>query len=212
MDRIKFWSDKPITCTVPVTITKYEHHPAWPIYHHPKPKHTSNGSMTFTARPMRICYSPGETIRIVSELSFGSYRVIPRKIDFEARLLQLVTTTESPKPPHRDGSFKKQPTSVLISRDVISSPRLDHAMTFKAELRCHIPIKDVNPTLIYRSRIQVSHVLAVTIVIHAEHLQIDIPVIISPFTRFVSAFIHPASSHLTDTYIYSMQRVLNCKQ
>jgi len=85
-------------------------------------------------------------------------------------------------------------------------------MTFKAELRCHIPIKDVNPTLIYRSRIQVSHVLAVVIVIHAEHLRIDIPVIISPFTRFVSAFIHPASSHLTDTYIYSMQRVLNCKQ
>ena len=195
MDRIKFWSDKPFTCTIPVTIIKYEHHPAWPVYHHPKPGHTSNGSMSFMVRPMRSCFSPGETIRFVSELSFGSYRVIPRRIDFEARLLQLVTTPESDQQP---APLKKQPT--IISQHSTSSPRSDHATTFTVELACPIPINDVDPTLNYPSRIQVSHILVVTTVIHAEHLQIDIPVIISTFTRFVSTFSHVS---LTKTQIHS---------
>lgn len=200
MDRIKFWSDKPFTCTVPVTIIKYEHHPAWPIYHHSKPGHTSNGSMSFTVRPMRSCFGPGETIRLVSELSFGSYRVIPRRIDFEARLLQLITTLESDQQPHHNAPLKKQPTIVLISQHSTSSPRLDHATTFTVELACPIPINDVDPTLNYQSRIQVSHILVVTTVIHAEHLRIDIPVIISTFTRFVSTFSHVS---LTKTQIHS---------
>lgn len=200
MYRIKFWSDKPFTCTVPVTIIKYEHHPAWPIYHHSKPKNTFNGSMSFTVRSMRSCFSPGETIRLVSELSLGSYRVIPRRIDFEARLLQLVTTLESDQQSHHNAPPKKQPTTVLISQHSTSSPRLDNATTFTVELTCPIPINDVDPTFNYQSHIQVSHILVVTAVIHAEHLQIDIPVIISTFTRFVSTFSH---APLTKTQIHS---------
>jgi len=187
-------------CTVPVTIIKYEHHPAWPIYHHPKPKHTSNGSMSFTARPMQSCFSPGETIRLVSELSFGSYSVIQGRINFEARLLQLVMTLESDQQPHHDAPLKKQPTTMLISHHSTSSPRLDHATTLTVELTCPIPINGVDPTLIYKSRIQVSHILEVTAVIHAEHMQIDIPVIISTFARFVSTFSHIS---LTKTQIHS---------
>ncbi|KAJ3567067.1 hypothetical protein NP233_g6605 [Leucocoprinus birnbaumii] len=184
-NRISFWSDRPLSCTMPVDITKYEHHPAWPIYHNPEPKQLYHGGMRFTSKPTRTCYSPGETISLNVELSVGSYSVIPRSVEFTAKLQQVITTLSSPteQPDDSREQYDKKTTIDLISKEVANCARVDHSSTFAAHLACRIPNRDINPTLSYRSRFQIAYSLIVTTIVHSEHLKIDVPIIISSLSR-----------------------------
>ncbi|KAF5351192.1 hypothetical protein D9756_008184 [Leucocoprinus leucothites] len=183
-NRSKFWSDKPLSCSVPIRITKYEQHPAWPIYHQPELKQMYHGSIRFSARPLRTCYSPGETIMLTTELSVGSYSVIPRSVEFAVKLQQLIATFKSSEKNAQSshGQQGKKTTIDLISKQATTCAKMDRSTTFTAELACQIPGRDVKPSLPYSiSHIQVSYVLTVTTTIHSQHLQLDVPIIVSPF-------------------------------
>ncbi|KAF5351190.1 hypothetical protein D9756_008182 [Leucocoprinus leucothites] len=183
-NEIKFWKEKPLSCTLPLEITKYEHHPAWPMYHQPEATHLDLASMRLSVTPIRKCYSPGETIMLTARLSCGSYSVVPRNVKLEVKLLQQIITTSKPSGPIRQllrQSDKAPPTINVLSTQAVGCARVDHTATFTAELVCEVPETDVMPTLAYRSHIQITYALVVATVVHSQHLQLEVPVIISPF-------------------------------
>ncbi|KXN84357.1 Dual specificity protein kinase zak2 [Leucoagaricus sp. SymC.cos] len=172
MCRIRFWTSKPLTCSIPIVIPKYEYHPAWPIYHKPDTKHFDNGSIRLFATAAKTCYGPGETITVASELLFGSYRVIPRKIRFDLKLEQTVT-------------YNKKSFSSVTSQQTTTCSRLDHDRTsFTADLACQVPRTNVIPTFgSPATQLEVAHVLAVTVEVHEQVLRVDVPIKISAWAR-----------------------------
>ncbi|KAJ3567064.1 hypothetical protein NP233_g6603 [Leucocoprinus birnbaumii] len=183
-NEIKFWKDKPFTCTRALKIKKYEHHPAWPIYHHPEPQHLDMASMRLSIAPTQSCYCRGEMIILTAELSCGSYSVIPRSVRFEVKLLQELTTVSKPSPSSTRQRFRqsdKTPNSNILSTSAVDSARVDHDSSFTAELTCNIPECGVFPTVSYRSSVQVAYLLVISTIVHSQHLHIDFPITISPF-------------------------------
>lgn len=175
-NRTRFWIEPPLSCTLPVEIRKYECHPAWPIYHNPEPRRIGGGGACLSAWLARTCYSlAGETINLMTEISFGSQDNTPSVLEFEVRLLRKIVTKVTPEP----GQSKEASLTNLVSRHATFCTAVGNTAT--AELICRIPDKDTVPTLTYRSHIQVTYILEVSTVVHSQHLKLDFPIIISPF-------------------------------
>ncbi|KAJ3576330.1 hypothetical protein NP233_g504 [Leucocoprinus birnbaumii] len=188
--RTKFWKDPPYSCSIPIKIEKYEFHPAWPIYHNPKPKYLDNGSVRFSARLPRTCYCPGEAITLATGISFASPRIVPGILEFGVKLWQhLVTKADGAEPPQQliqetasmASSIDGAPIINLITRQASCCATTNDATTFSAELVCQIPEEAVVPTLNYGSHIQVTYVLEVTTLFQSQQLKVDVPIVISPF-------------------------------
>ncbi|KAJ3567063.1 hypothetical protein NP233_g6609 [Leucocoprinus birnbaumii] len=189
-NEIKFWKEKPFACTLPIEITKYDHHPAWPIYHQPEPKQISSENMRFSVQPIRTCYSPGEPIALNINLSCKSASAgMPRTVRFKAKFLQQLITTAVPSKSKWQllSQSDRTPSLNLISQSSVDCTRSDYSTAFTAELVCPIPTEGVIPTIAQRSHIRVSYVLVVDTVVHSHPFQLDIPIIISPFPSYTTS-------------------------
>jgi hypothetical protein len=199
------WNSKPLIYTLPITIVKYEHHPAWPVYHFPESDlfKFDDGVLRLFVKPTRTCYCPGETIALTAQVLFGSQPVIPRSVEFKAIFFEEEEATVAQSSGFlqpRGSSFKKTLTRT-VSQQATTCNRLGHTTEFTAHLAVQVPEKDIKPTLTSPS-IKVTYTMAVTTNIHSQHLRVDVPIIISPWPRSVihlsSIFDHSLSpsSHL----------------
>ncbi|KXN84356.1 Serine/threonine-protein kinase HT1 [Leucoagaricus sp. SymC.cos] len=168
---IRFWTNRPLSHSVPIVIQRFDYHPAWPIYHHVEPKHFDNGCIRLFATPERTCYGPGETITVTAELLFGSYRVIPRKIRFDLKLEQTVT-------------LNNECITHAISQTTTRTRLSHHMTTFSSDLACQVPKANIIPTLdSTTTQSRITYVLAVTAEANSQHLRVVVPIIISPWAR-----------------------------
>jgi hypothetical protein len=196
------WNSKPLSYTLPITIVKYELHPAWPIYHFPEANvfELEDGALRLLVKSARTCYCPGETIVLAAEVLVALHPVIPRSVEFKVIFFEEDEATAAQssgflQPP--GSSFRKSLTRT-INQQATTCNRLGHTTEFAAHLMVQVPENDIKPTLT-SPNIKVTYTLAVTTNIHSQHLRVDVPIIISPLPRSVI--------HLSTVFDHSMSPI-----
>jgi hypothetical protein len=177
------WNSKPLSCTLPITIVKYDTHPAWPIYYHPERKWTvDDGSLRLLSNLERTCFGPGETVALTTALIFDSYADVPNSVEFQAKLQEVVTLTSLTGSPQPRGFFNKKSNKRTVSQYTTTRTRLGNDTTFTTDLAVQVPRNGMKLTF-NASLVQVAYVLEVATNVHPQHLRVDVPIIISHWAR-----------------------------
>ncbi|KAJ7580857.1 hypothetical protein C8J56DRAFT_867136 [Mycena floridula] len=175
---------KIITTIASIIIDKHELHSTWPVYSQPETRAVTREGVTLTVERNQTCYGPGDRITVNATVKSDSlYTAI--LCGFEISLRESTIFRAGPYAAGKK-AVPQDRVAIVAENQYSVVATLYEGMYHKLELGCAVSPDHTTTTLNSASHFDITYVVAVRALMGGEHLEMELPVVVSNWVREVS--------------------------
>lgn len=172
----------------PIVIDKHDLHSTWPVYCQFETRHLAQEGVNLIVERTHTCYGPGDRVSVAATLKSDSLHTVILR-GFELTLKESTIFRSGPYSTGKKAAPQVKTTIIGENKYPVNAT-LYGGTEHRAELACDISPKHTTTTLNAARHIDITYTLTVKALMGTgTHLIMDLPVVVSNWPRFVTAFL-----------------------